>query len=275
MNCLEPLTTHSPSTSSARVLVAPASEPEPGLGQPEAGQRAAGDQVGQPGLFCSSVPKVRTGLMPSPTPASRVMPSDWSTRPISSIATHRLVKSPSGAAELLRGGEPEQAEVAHLLHDVGREVVLAVPLRPRAGRSPSRRSRGRCARNASCSGTARRTCGHSLVGWFTFTNLRADGHDAGMGFEARPLTRPTWAATSRRCSRCPAGRSCAAAGACTTAAPARWRVRRRRRGEQAAAARAGRRRRRARAWSATSTARRSAGSASARARTTSSCAARR
>ena len=33
--------------------------------------------------------------MPSPTAASRVMPIDWSTRPISSIATHRLVKSPS------------------------------------------------------------------------------------------------------------------------------------------------------------------------------------
>ena len=33
--------------------------------------------------------------MPSPTAASRVMPIDWSTRPISSIATQRLVKSPS------------------------------------------------------------------------------------------------------------------------------------------------------------------------------------
>ena len=36
--------------------------------------------------------------MPSPTPASRVMPIDWSTRPISSIATQRLVKSPSSPA---------------------------------------------------------------------------------------------------------------------------------------------------------------------------------
>ena len=33
--------------------------------------------------------------MPRPTAASSVMPIDWSTRPISSIATHRLVKSPS------------------------------------------------------------------------------------------------------------------------------------------------------------------------------------
>ena len=36
--------------------------------------------------------------MPSPTAASRVMPIDWSTRPISSIATQRLVKSPSSPA---------------------------------------------------------------------------------------------------------------------------------------------------------------------------------
>ena len=66
--------------------------------------------------------------MPSPTAASRVIPIDWSTRPISSIATHTLVKSPSRAAVLLGRGEPEQPELTHLLHDVDREVVLAVPL---------------------------------------------------------------------------------------------------------------------------------------------------
>ena len=36
--------------------------------------------------------------MPSPTAASSVMPIDWSTRPSSSIATQRLVKSPSSPA---------------------------------------------------------------------------------------------------------------------------------------------------------------------------------
>src|SRR3954462_10852925 len=36
--------------------------------------------------------------MPRPTAASRVMPIDWSTRPISSMATQRLVKSPSSPA---------------------------------------------------------------------------------------------------------------------------------------------------------------------------------
>ena len=69
--------------------------------------------------------------MPRPTAASSVMPIDWSTRPISSIATQRLVKSPSspGAAVLLGRGEAEQPERAHLVHDVDREVVVAVPLR--------------------------------------------------------------------------------------------------------------------------------------------------
>ena len=33
--------------------------------------------------------------MPSPTPASSVMPIDWSTRPSSSMATHSEVKSPA------------------------------------------------------------------------------------------------------------------------------------------------------------------------------------
>ena len=71
--------------------------------------------------------------MPRPTPAERVMPIDWSTRPSSSIAMHRLVNAPPSrvlerAAELLGHDEAEQAELAHARHEVGREVVLAVPL---------------------------------------------------------------------------------------------------------------------------------------------------
>ena len=72
--------------------------------------------------------------MPSPTAASSVMPIDWSTRPISSIARQRLVKPPSSPASPAPPyssgrGEPHQPELAHLLHDVDREVVVAVPLR--------------------------------------------------------------------------------------------------------------------------------------------------
>ena len=35
----------------------------------------------------------------------------------------------AGAAVLLGGGQAHQPELAHLLHHVGREVVVAVPLR--------------------------------------------------------------------------------------------------------------------------------------------------
>ena len=71
--------------------------------------------------------------MPSPTAASSVMPIDWSTRPISSIAMQSageaaVLAGQPRAAVLLRSGEAHQPERAHLLHDVGREVVVAVPL---------------------------------------------------------------------------------------------------------------------------------------------------
>ena len=55
------------------------------------------------------------------------MPTDWSTRPSSSIATQSEVKSDSAPAELLRHDHAEQPEVAHLGDEVDREVVLAVP----------------------------------------------------------------------------------------------------------------------------------------------------
>ena len=132
MNCLAPLTIHSPPTSSAFVFVAPASLPAPGSVRPKPASAAPDTRSGSHCCFCSSVPKVRIGLMPSPTAASRVIPIDWSTRPISSIARHRrgeaALSAQAGAAVLLGGGEAEQAELAHLRDDVDREVVVAVPL---------------------------------------------------------------------------------------------------------------------------------------------------
>ncbi len=69
--------------------------------------------------------------MPRPTPADRVMPIDWSTRPSSSIATQSdgEVAVVAHATELLRHDEPEQPELTHLRDEVGREVVVLVPLR--------------------------------------------------------------------------------------------------------------------------------------------------
>ena len=93
--------------------------------------------------------------MPRPTPASQ-------------RDAHRLVdaaelldrdaqpgEAPSsgrpGAAVLLRGGQAEEAELAHLLHDVGREVVIAVPLARRAARSRLSAKSRTVRRNSSCS----------------------------------------------------------------------------------------------------------------------------
>ena len=66
--------------------------------------------------------------MPSPTPASRVTPIDWSTRPSSSMATQSEVKSAARAAVLLGDDQAEQAQLAHRPHDLDRQVVVAVPL---------------------------------------------------------------------------------------------------------------------------------------------------
>ena len=114
MNALAPLITHSPSTSSARVLVAPASEPASGSVSPNAASAAAGDEVGQPVLLLLVGAERQDRVDAEADAGPRVMPIDWSTRPSSSIATQSEVKSAPRAAVLLRDGEAEQAELAHL-----------------------------------------------------------------------------------------------------------------------------------------------------------------
>ena len=94
MKAFAPLITHSPLSSTARVLVAPASEPASGSVRPNPAIARPAARSGSQRCFCSSVPKVRIGLMPRPIPASSVTPIDWSTRPSSSIATQTDVKSP-------------------------------------------------------------------------------------------------------------------------------------------------------------------------------------
>ncbi len=131
MNCFAPLTTHWPSTSSARVLVAPASEPAPGSVRPKPASVWPATRSGSQACFCSSVPKVRIGLMPRPTAGLEgdahglVDAADLLDR----HAQAGEVAVVAGAAELLGGGEPEQAQPAHLLHHVDGEVVVPVPLR--------------------------------------------------------------------------------------------------------------------------------------------------
>ena len=56
MNCLAPLTTHSPSSSTALVFVAPASEPAPGSVRPKPASCSPATSAGSHVCFCSSVP---------------------------------------------------------------------------------------------------------------------------------------------------------------------------------------------------------------------------
>ena len=56
MNCLDPLTTHSPFSRTARVLVAPASEPAPGSVRPKPASRSPATRSGSQVCRCSSVP---------------------------------------------------------------------------------------------------------------------------------------------------------------------------------------------------------------------------
>ena len=128
MNTFSPLITHSSPSSSARVRVAPASEPASGSVRPKAPSARPATRSGSHRAFCSSVPNRWMGLAPSDTPASRVMASEASTRAISSIARHRVSEAGPRAPVLLGEGEPEEAQVAHLPHHFDREVMVPVPL---------------------------------------------------------------------------------------------------------------------------------------------------
>ena len=57
MNCFAPSITHSPSSSAARVRVAPASEPASGSVSPKAASLRPAQRSGSQSSFCSSVPQ--------------------------------------------------------------------------------------------------------------------------------------------------------------------------------------------------------------------------
>ena len=98
MKAFAPSRTHSPPSRTALVRVAPASEPASGSVRPKPASARPATRSGRKRSFWASVPYVRIGLMPRPTPAESVMPIDWSTRPSSSMAMHRLVKAPPSAS---------------------------------------------------------------------------------------------------------------------------------------------------------------------------------
>jgi hypothetical protein len=86
MKIFEPSITHWPSRSSARVRLAPASEPASGSVKPKAASRLPEARSGSHCRFCSSFPKSRIGIVPSEVCAATVIATDESTRASSSIA---------------------------------------------------------------------------------------------------------------------------------------------------------------------------------------------
>ena len=87
MNCFAPLTTHSPSSSRARVWVLPASEPASGSVRPNAASFSPLQRRGSQSSFCSSVPQRWIGIVPREVWAAIVIATDESIRVSSSTAS--------------------------------------------------------------------------------------------------------------------------------------------------------------------------------------------
>ena len=86
MKIFEPLTIHCPSRSSAVVRLAAASEPAPASVSPKAASLLPEARSGSHCRFCSSVPNIRIGIVPSEACAAIVIASEESTRVSSSTA---------------------------------------------------------------------------------------------------------------------------------------------------------------------------------------------
>ena len=103
------------------------------LGEPETRERAAGDQVGQEALLLglAAVGEDRVDAQAHPgrqRDADRLVdPAELLDRD-AQAGERAAVGGLERPAELLGHDQAEQAEVAHRRHEVGGEVVLAVPL---------------------------------------------------------------------------------------------------------------------------------------------------
>ena len=128
MNCLAPLTTHSPSSSAARVRTLPASDPASGSVRPKAPSFAPEHRSGRSASFCSCEPKRWIGCVPSDVWAHIVMATLESTRVSSSTASAYCSVVPPAAADLLGERDAHPPELAHLGHDLVGEALLPVEL---------------------------------------------------------------------------------------------------------------------------------------------------
>ena len=143
MNAFEPSTIHSPSSNRAVVRTSAASEPAPGsvsANPPSASPRASGASQRS---FCSSVPN-RCDQVAGQPERRRQRDRDRLVDPPELLdrEAHRD-RVGVGPAVLLGERQPEQPELAHLLHDVEREASPPGRPRPTAARRPRPRTRGR------------------------------------------------------------------------------------------------------------------------------------
>ena len=134
MNAFEPSTIHSPPSNRPVVCTSAASEPAPGSvspNPPSASPRASGASQRS---FCSSVPNRFSRLPARPSAADKRDRRPTGRRgPAPRARGTTVIASASGAPDRRGEREPEQPEVAHLLDDVERELLLQVGLgRPRS-----------------------------------------------------------------------------------------------------------------------------------------------
>ena len=161
MKIFEPFTTHSPSRSSARVRVAPASEPAPGSVRPNAAERAARGEIGEPLalLLLGAEEEDRH------RPERRVRGDrdrDRGVDPGQLLDRDRVgERVAAGAAVLLRDRDAHEPELGEPGDELVGEAVLAVELLgdrgdpllgeladgARAGARARRRGRGSCRRS--------------------------------------------------------------------------------------------------------------------------------
>ena len=128
MNALDPLITHSSPTSSARVRVAPASEPPSGSVRPNAPSARPATQVGQPLVVLVVVTEPEDRVRAEPDAGRQGDPHRLidSTHLLDRHAQRREVAA--AAAPSFGEDDAEQSEIAHRPDHLGRETTGSIPL---------------------------------------------------------------------------------------------------------------------------------------------------
>ena len=143
MNVFRPLISQPPSRRSARVRMPRASEPASGSVRPNAPSARPSASGRSQRSRCSSLPNRKSGSDPIVTWACQAAATDWSARPICSMAATKPtvdIPMPPHSSGI---SMPSRPSCAHLPQQVGRADAPPPTPAGARGRSPSARSRGR------------------------------------------------------------------------------------------------------------------------------------